>query len=81
MTIRQFVSLFTATAVATWILNILLIAVLAAPVSWLWNWAVVPLGSLPALTYSRAFGLLVLWFLLRLAHVGVKVSAKSQASK
>ena len=81
MTIRNFISIFTLAAVVAWALNIAWLAVLAAPVSLLWNWAVVPLGGLPGIGYWRAFGLLLLWFLLRLCLVGVKVSGKSDLSR
>ncbi|HVZ65086.1 MAG TPA: hypothetical protein VG936_10990 [Lacunisphaera sp.] len=74
----DFASIFTAGAVTLWTINILWLAVLAAPFSWVWNWAAVPLGSLPAIGYVRVFGLLMLWFLLRQAHVGLKLSARSQ---
>lgn len=77
MTIREFISIFTAAAVVTWIANILWLAVLAAPISWLWNVAVVPLGPFPPISYGRAYGLLLLWFLLQQAHIGVKLSAKT----
>ena len=81
MTTRNFVSIFTAAAVVTWLLNVVWLAVLAAPVSLLWNWAAVPLGGLPSIGYWRAFGLLLLWFLLRLCHIGVKVTGKSDLSR
>lgn len=81
MNLREFASIFTIAAVAVWVLNILWLAVLAAPVAWLWDWAVAPFGVLPALSYSRVFALLVLWFLLRLAHAGVKLSAKARNSE
>jgi hypothetical protein len=81
MTIRELISIFTTAAVVAWALNIVWLAVLAAPVSVLWNWAVVPLGGLPGIGYWRAFGLLLLWFLLRMCHVGVNVSAKSDLSR
>lgn len=71
MNTREFVSIFTSAAVVVWLLNILWIAVLAAPVSWLWNLSVTPLFNLPSLSYGRALGL------LRLTHVGLKLSAKS----
>jgi len=76
MTIREFASIFTTAAVVAWFLNVAWLAVLAAPVSLLWNWAAVPLIGLPSIGYCRAFGLLLLWFLLRLCHLGVTVSAK-----
>lgn len=81
MPIREFISIFTTAAVAIWVLNVLWLAVLAAPITWLWNRTVVPLGFLPAVGYWRVFGMLLLWFLLRLAHTGVKVSARSQNSE
>ena len=81
MTIREFISIFTTAAVAIWVINVLWLAVLAAPISWLCNRTIVPLGLLPAVGYWRVFGMLCLWFLLRLAHIGVTVSAKSKASK
>jgi hypothetical protein len=77
----EFVSIFTTTAIATWTLNVLWLAVLAAPVSLLWNSAVVPLGALPSIGYGRAFGLLLLWFVLRQGHVGVQLSTKARDSK
>jgi hypothetical protein len=81
MRLRQFLSIFTAAAVATWIFNILWLAVLAAPVSWLWNHAVAPLGGLPDIGYGRTFGLLLFWFLLCLAHAGVTLSAISRGGE
>lgn len=76
MTIREFISIFTAAAVVAWALNIAWLVVLAAPVSLLWNQAAAPLGGLPCIGYWRALGLLLLWFLLRMCHLGVKVSGK-----
>lgn len=49
MGVADLASILTAGAVTVWILNILWLAVLAAPISWLWNWAAVPLGALPAI--------------------------------
>lgn len=81
MSIREFISIFTTSAVAIWVLNVLWLAILAAPITWTCNRTVVPLGLLPAVGYWRVLGMLLLWFLLRLAHIGVKVSAKSKASE
>lgn len=77
MNIREFVSIFTTTAVVAWIANVAWLAILAAPISWTWNWTMVPFGTFPHISYGRAYGLLLLWFLLRQAHVGLKLSAKT----
>lgn len=76
MIIRKFASIFTTAALVIWALNIAWLAVLAAPISWLWNHAAMPLGGLPQIGYLRALGLLILWFLLCNCHLGVKISAK-----
>lgn len=76
MTLQQFISIFSATAVLAWALNLAWLAVLSVPLTFLWNHAVVPFGSLPCLTYGRTCGLLLFWFLLRLTQTGVKLSLK-----
>ncbi len=78
MNIREFISIFTSPPVALWFLNVAWLAVLAAPVSWLWDMSVAPLLSLPTLSYGRALGLLLLWLCLWLAHAGMKWSIRSE---
>jgi hypothetical protein len=56
-------------------LNAVLAAALAFPFMWLWNAALAPLGP-PAIGYWRALGFLLLWWVLRTAGKGFKVSVK-----
>jgi hypothetical protein len=34
---------------------------------------------LPVLDYQQTFGLLLLWFLLRMANAGIRLSAKARS--
>ncbi len=81
MNTREFISIFTSPPVALWFLNVIWFAVLAAPISWLWNVSVAPLLTLPTLSYGRALGLLLLWLCVWLAHVGMKWSIRSEAQQ
>jgi hypothetical protein len=58
------------------LLNLLFIAGLALPASWLWNVALVPIASVPCIGFARAFGLLLLVHLITLAIKGVELSLK-----
>ena len=69
-------SIFTAFVVAAWALNIVWFAILALPISWLWNWAVVPLVNAPKVGYFQALGILVLWFLLRISQIGISAKPR-----
>ena len=81
MTARELASIFTNGPVIFWLLNFLWLAVLAAPLSWLWNMSVAPLFSVPALSYGRALGLLLLWYVLWLAYAGMKWSTASPTER
>lgn len=74
ITLQQFISIFSVTAVLAWVLNLVWLAILSVPLTFLWNHAVVPLGGLSCLTYGRVYGLLIFWFLLRQTQTGVKLS-------
>jgi hypothetical protein len=80
MNTRTIVTYFSKAAIVALLLNILWIAAVAAPISWLWNLVVVPLSMLPAITYRQALGLLMLWFLLKLSTAGFQLSAKLSES-
>lgn len=81
MTIRNFITIFTTAALAAWVVNVIFLLVLAAPLSWLWNHAVVPIfGSMPIIDYPRTVGLLLFWSLLKRAHTGMHLSAELRDS-
>lgn len=77
MSLREFISIFITAAVGAWILNIVWLAALAAPVAFFWNHAVLPMADLPHIGYWRAYGILLFCFLLKSATIGVKLSAKT----
>ena len=53
---------------ATWLMWLVVILGLAAPLAWLWNHTLAPMG-LPRVDYWRALGLLAMWHLLHLAGI------------
>jgi len=59
--------------VATWLMWLVVILGLAAPLAWLWNHTLASMG-LPRVGYWRALGLLAMWHLLHLA--GVRMTAE-----
>ena len=61
---------------AAMVMNVVLVAVLALPFAWLWNWTLVPLLQAPMLGYRHALGLLLLWTLLQWVGAGVKLGLK-----
>jgi hypothetical protein len=69
-------AIFGAMALTSWLLTLVEIAVLAAPFAWLWNYAIVPMSRLPSISYGRALGMLLLWYIVRLAGAGVSLSTK-----
>lgn len=81
MNVRTVITYFWKTAALSVLLNILWLAAMAAPISWLWNWIVVPLGKMPVLSYKQALGLIVLCFLIKHAFSGLQVSAKFKESE
>jgi hypothetical protein len=82
MTIRNLTTILTTAALATWILDVIFLLILAAPLSWLWNHAVAPiLGSMPTIGYTRTVGLLLFWSLLKRAHTGLHLSAELKDSE
>lgn len=62
----------------TWALSALVNAALAAPFCWIWNVTFVPLG-LRGIDYGQAYGILLLWVLLRAAWEAVTIRSDSRA--
>jgi len=58
----------------SWMLGILVIAILAVSFCWVWNLTLAPMGA-PPIGFLRAAGLLLLWVILRCAGESVKISA------
>ncbi len=72
---RAFIAIVGLLATGALILNAVWLVVLALPLSWLWNWTLVPLVHAPVIDYGHALGLLLLWHVLRSAAHGVQLSA------
>ena len=78
---RDFSAVAGFVLLSSFVLNVLWLAVLALPFSWLWNWTLVSLVHAPEIDYEHAFGVLLLWFILHLVSDGVKLSAKWRTSE
>jgi len=76
MSYRDFIEFFSALISLGFITNVIWLALLAWPFSWLWNWTLVSLVHAPMIDYRHALGVLSLWFVLRLTGDGIKLSAK-----
>jgi len=60
--------------VATWLTWLVVILGLAAPLAWLWNHTLAPMG-LPRVGCWRALGFLAMWLVLHLAGAGARLTA------
>ncbi|HWD40181.1 MAG TPA: hypothetical protein VG944_15130 [Fimbriimonas sp.] len=76
--LKQYIFLGRAMLVASATLSIFAILILAYPFMRLWNFTVVPVKSSAALTYFRAFGLLILATIVKWAVGGVPVSGEAK---
>ena len=76
MSYRNIVEFFSALISLGFIANVIWLALLAWPFSWLWNWTLVSLVHAPMIDYWHGLGVLSLWFVLRLTGDGIKLSAK-----
>jgi hypothetical protein len=81
MNARTIVTHFSKAAILAILLNVLWVAAVAAPISWLWNHVVVPLGRLPVISYKQALGFIMLWLLLKASTAGFQLSAKLSESE
>jgi hypothetical protein len=73
---RAIIAMVSSLTAGVLILNVIWLAVLALPFSWLWNWTLVPLGYARVIDYGHAFGVLLLWHIFHHAGDGVEVKAE-----
>jgi hypothetical protein len=66
----------SALALLSIVINLMLVAALAAPFQWLWNNSIAGWLGVPVMSYFNASGILAIIFILQMVASGFKLSTR-----